>query len=395
MKCTQCGTEFEGKFCPECGRRAEQNAPAVQCEIEKPKAGKKEKRKKKKKPFFLRWWFILLVIIAVIIIALNAAGGGEKIVWDDMVLGDMLPEPPASKGKIYTNAADELWLNISDLSDKEFADYVEACKAKGFTTDADSDSYSYAAYNAEGYKLNLGHYGSDADMSIELEAPMEMNSILWPASAAGMQLPAPKSEIGKFSYEYDDSFFVYVGDTSKAEYAEYVKACSDMGFNVDYSKGEDYYFADNSEGWYVSIRYEGNNIMSVNIDAPDEELKDEAPAVSDIPEADVPAETGAPEIQEEDEEDAAANTNGIDPDFKAAMDSYEEFMDEYVAFMKKYMDNPNDIGLLVDYADYMRKYADFVEDFEKWENEEMNVEETAYYIEVQGRVSKKLLEVAQ
>ena len=90
----------------------------------------------------------------------------------------------------------------------------------------------------------------------------------------------------------------------------------------------------------------------------------------------------------------AADTNGIDPDFKAAMDSYEEFMDEYVAFMKKYMDNPNDVGLLVDYADYVRKYAEFVEDFEKWENEEMNAAETAYYIEVQGRVSKKLLEVA-
>lgn len=40
----------------------------------------------------------------------------------------------------------------------------------------------------------------------------------------------------------------------------------------------------------------------------------------------------------------------------------------------------------------MSKYADFVKDFEKWEDEEMNAAETAYYIEVQSRVSKKLLE---
>lgn len=39
----------------------------------------------------------------------------------------------------------------------------------------------------------------------------------------------------------------------------------------------------------------------------------------------------------------------------------------------------------------MSKYADFVEDFEKWEDEEMNAAETAYYIEVQSRVSKKCL----
>lgn len=93
--------------------------------------------------------------------------------------------------------------------------------------------------------------------------------------------------------------------------------------------------------------------------------------------------------------DKETTTNSIDPDFKAAMDSYEKFMDEYVAFMKKYKANPSDLGLLADYADYMSKYADFVEDFEKWDDEELNAAETAYYIDVQARVSKKLLEVAQ
>ena len=86
---------------------------------------------------------------------------------------------------------------------------------------------------------------------------------------------------------------------------------------------------------------------------------------------------------------------GLSKEFKAAMDSYEKFMDEYVAFMKKYSNNPSDLSLLADYAYYISKYADFVEDFEKWEDEEMNTVETAYYIDVQSRVNKKLLEVAQ
>ena len=396
MKCNQCGTEFEGKFCPECGAKIEVETPVTpppmqqnqQQTYTQPNQVENAKlTKKKKKPFFLRWWFILLAIIVVGIIALSAGGGGEKIVWDDMVLGSMLPEPPANKGEIHYNSADELWIDINDLSDKQYTDYVEACKEKGFTVDAESNSSSYNAYNADGYKLELSHYGSDADMSIQLEKPMEMTTIKWPSSTAGKMLPTPKSTTGKFNYEYDDNFFVYVGNTSRADYTEYVNACSEKGFNVDYSKGDDYYYADNSEGWHIDLRYVGNNIMSIDIDAPSE---DDDTTDTSKPSTD----ESKPDTTEKEPEKDNTDNGGLDPDFKAAMDSYEKFMDEYVAFMKKYSENPSDLGLLADYADYMSKYSDFVEDFEKWEDEEMNAAETAYYIDVQARVSKKLLEVA-
>ena len=88
--------------------------------------------------------------------------------------------------------------------------------------------------------------------------------------------------------------------------------------------------------------------------------------------------------------------DGMRPEFKTAMDSYENFMNEYVNFMKKYMADPSDMSLLMDYTDYMSKYSDFVEDFEEWEDDDdMNAAETAYYIDVQARVSKKLLEIAE
>ena len=88
------------------------------------------------------------------------------------------------------------------------------------------------------------------------------------------------------------------------------------------------------------------------------------------------------------------DNNSIDPEFKAAMDSYEEFFDEYVAIMKKYKANPTDLSILSDYAKYMGQYADMMQKFETWENEDLNAAETAYYIDVQARISKKLLEVA-
>ena len=83
------------------------------------------------------------------------------------------------------------------------------------------------------------------------------------------------------------------------------------------------------------------------------------------------------------------------PEFKEAMDSYETFMTDYVDFMLKFNEDPSDLSILADYADYMSKYAEFVEDFEEWDDEQMNTAETAYYIDVQARVSKKLLEVSE
>ena len=87
--------------------------------------------------------------------------------------------------------------------------------------------------------------------------------------------------------------------------------------------------------------------------------------------------------------------DGMRPDFKEAMDSYEDFFDEYVAFMKKYATSDgSDLTLLTDYVAYMSKYADMMADLEAWDSTDMNTAETAYYIEVQSRISQKLLEVA-
>ena len=342
---------------------------------------------------------LFLAFLLIVTVLTTVSCGGEKINWDDMILGEFLPALPANIGEIDDNSSEELSIEITGISEKQFADYIEACKEKGFTVDAETDSSDYRAFNAEGYELNLDYY--DGEMDISLEAPMEMSNISWPNSIAGEKLPVPKSTVGDFSYEYEDNFFVYVGNTSKTEYAEYVNSCSEKGFNVDYNKGDDYYYADDPEGWSISVRYEGNNVMSIGIDPPDDDIGEDTesasvdsetenitPETTDTSAPDTTA-TPAPESTEAESQD-----EGLDPDFKAAMDSYEKFMDEYVAFMKKYTENPTDIGILSDYADYMSKYAEFVESFEKWENEEMNAEETAYYIDVQARVSKKLLEVA-
>lgn len=300
MKCVNCGTEYEGEFCPKCGKRAEpqpsstsmwgQNSASQQQNTMPPFEANTVKRKKSgkfKKPIYKRWWFYVIVGIALIAVLGSVFGGDKpvKIKWDEMVLGEQMPEPPATKGEIHENSADRLWVDIKNVSDKQYADYVGACKEMEFTVDCVSNSSAYSAYNADGYKLSLSHYGDKSDLSIKLEKPMEMSEISWPDSKAGNQLPVPESTIGKFAHEYDDNFFVYIGNTSKTDYNDYIKACSDMGFTVNYNKGDNYYYADNGEGWHISLKYEGNNIMSIDIDAPSNKSAESTAAVTETEKA--------------------------------------------------------------------------------------------------------------
>ena len=58
--------------------------------------------------------------------------------------------------------------------------------------------------------------------------------------------------------------------------------------------------------------------------------------------------------------------NGMRPEFVEAMDSYEEFFDEYVAIMEKYSEDEGDVSMLLEYGQFLWKYAEFAADFEAW-----------------------------
>ena len=87
--------------------------------------------------------------------------------------------------------------------------------------------------------------------------------------------------------------------------------------------------------------------------------------------------------------------NGMRPEFKEAMDSYEAFYDEYCAFMKEYSDNPTDVTLLSKYANMLTKLAEMDSKFEAWDSENLNDAELKYYLEVSNRITSKLLDIAE
>lgn len=141
-----------------------------------------------------------------------------------------------------------------------------------------------------------------------------------------------------------------------------------------------------SEDKNIVIYYAKESFSGKDNNIPDDNSSTEDSDES-LDEAESEETTKEPEKEE-------TNNGGIRANFKSAMDSYEKFFDEYVAIMKKYANNPSDMSILSDYTKYMGKYTKMMADFEKWESEDMNAAETAYYLEVQGRITKKLLEVA-
>lgn len=86
--------------------------------------------------------------------------------------------------------------------------------------------------------------------------------------------------------------------------------------------------------------------------------------------------------------------DGMRPEFKEAMDAYEAFYKEYCELLKKYTANPTDFSILGKYADMLTKIDEVDKAFEKWDESDLNSEELKYYLDVNNRVLKMLVDAA-
>lgn len=352
-----------------------------------------ERNEKTNKKIYKKWWFIVIVVILSIILITNIANdlkNSKKINWSTVELGQYLPKPDKTNGRLNSNSSTSLNIVLTKIDEDGYKIYKIKCKEAGYTIDEEDSSTSFLAFNSEGYKISLNYTTSGKELSIYLDAPEKLEEIEWPTSGLGAMLPTPKSNLGKITWDSSKGFTVHIGNTSIKEFSDYVKSCEDKGFTIDHSKSSKSYYAKNTDGYKISLGYSGCNRISISIDAPSSSTNDSA---SSAPTTSSTA-TPTPKESEKTSSSATSSSSGLRPEFKKAMDSYESFMNEYVTFMKKYLDsNGTDVSLLADYSKYMNKYAEACKDFEKWNGESLNNEETAYYIDVQARISKKLLEI--
>lgn len=320
----------------------------------------------------------LVLAVTTLSLFMTACGGSSAadINWSELKLGEELPSPNMKSitGEIETNDSDSLQVVINKVSKDDFNSYVKLCEDNGFNLDSYSSDEYYSANNSSGYELNISYDKKEKTMRPELNAKYAYGEFTWPDSELSKLLPVPKSNYGTIEWENSDGFVIDVAQTSIDDFNEYVNSCKDNGFTVDYQAGKDFYYADNESGCRVTLNYKDGNVMFVRMDAPDEE----------------PTETTTAE-----ETTSQADASGIRPEFKAAMDSYEKFFDEYCAFMKKYKESNNASSMLADYTKYMAQYADMMAKLDAVDENELSSEEALYYAEVSNRISSKLLEVAQ
>lgn len=341
---------------------------------------------KSKKPIYKRVWFIILVIIIVLIgfSKFKDLTKGDKISQSALQLGNQIVELPKKKGKIVENDKENLDIELYNIDEKVFNDYLNESKEK-FNKDSSSTSGSLYAYNNENYEISLTYYKSSKEMHLKIKAPMEANDISWGSSDIANLLPVPKVLKGKINTDTSNEFMVYIMNTSKSDYDEYVNECSNAGFNIDYKKYEKSYDAQNSDGYKLSVSYLGGDRMSIDV------KKNVKTEVKEDKKSEEPKNETSSETKQNSTEN---QTTGISKEFKDAMDSYEQYIDEYIAFMKNYSDNKSDLSLIKQYATMLQKYQKASNDFDKWNDKDLNKEEQKYYVDVQTRVNKKLANAA-
>lgn len=235
---------------------------------------------------------------------------------------------------------------------------------------------------------------------------------IWPDSVLASLVPQPDSKYGRINMENENHFSIEIYKVSKESFEKYVKDCKINGFTSDYMKSDNYYSADNEEGYSLHLSYdEKEKTLTVMLNTPVEnlspDLEEENASVIEQKETEAGGNSIEPKKPEESSEvtetedeteinQSTAETSGdIRPEFKEVLDEYETFMNGYCDFMKKYANSDEVLALTADYMKLMQEEIEWLEKIDNLGNEEMNEAETKYYAEVTLRVSQKLLEVAQ
>lgn len=333
-------------------------------------------------------FIVLALVLAVPYVSAEKAEKRKKLVWPDTELSARLPQPDSKYGYVSISNDDELNVVVQKFDGEQYQDYVRACKEKGFMVDAENDTGSYAAADADGYILHVAQR-SDSAMNIELTAPADYEEFTWPISDLAAKLPQPPVTRGNIQTDTSDRLIVYIPDMDEDAFKAYAAAVKDAGFDQDYRNEDDYFRGSSADGILVSLRREMGNVM--NIDVQVEETP--TPEATATPAA-TPTATPQPttEATPTPEATATAAASGIRPEFKEAMDSYAAFFDSYCDFMRSY--DSSDLTMMAKYADFMTKYADAMDKLDAVDESELTPEEDDYYIQTMAHINNSLAQLA-
>lgn len=213
-------------------------------------------------------------------------------------------------------------------------------------------------------------------------------SITWPDGDFAKKLPALANQKGEVYSDSSDHVSIKLCNATRSSFDSYVKDAKKMGFTVDYDKSADIYTAKDAEGNEITVFFmedeEDGNTMDITLDAPKSKDNSKAQDSTD----------GQQTQESQNQQSQQSDPSQVSADFKASMDSYEQFFDQYVEFMKKYKDSGDSISMLADYTKMMQQYTDTMNKLNAIDQNSLSAADEAYYLEVMGRITQKLASVA-
>lgn len=311
--------------------------------------------------------------------------------WNTHSISEVLPEPQSKVGAFLSESEKEVSVIVSKTEESDYLAYLSTCKDRGFTIDAEEGQNTYIAYDSNGNRVSLSYTAGNKELKVNLKFPMEFSNITWPTVGVATLVPIPQSLSGQVVSDYDYSYSVYIENITKEEYENYIQKCIEAGFDKDVRKYEKSMYADYSDDINITIEYVGFNIMHVSVrgsmsedyssyksnENSDMELEgSEEGTVPVIPDIDVGA---------------------VNPEFKAMMDGYEQFFNEYVDFINSYTNaDPLDaLNMLESYSSYMEQYAETLTKLGEINQGELSAADLLYYTEVTKRIYDKIGEIGQ
>ncbi len=190
--------------------------------------------------------------------------------WPSSGYSQYLPIPSITYGKILQNDDDGFEIELYKATQEDFNNYVNACEVQGFAMDETVSDILFQSYNNEEFYLDIYFYEKKNKINISLEPPMQMTEIRWPTTTLVKQLPKPSSFVGNIMIDNSECFYVYLSGFTTDAFNDYIDACMEKGFTVDYSRGDTYFHAYNKKGYYLYLEQEPFDKMSIDIKAPDD-----------------------------------------------------------------------------------------------------------------------------
>jgi hypothetical protein len=211
---------------------------------------------------------LLSALITVLLCFSSCSGFSQKLDWNSLDLGGVIPQPDSRVCEIFNSTEKKLNLDAYNTSYKKFEKYADACQNAGFVVEAERDSGYLHAFNSEGYQLELNLMFNDI-MSICLLAPENYGSFKWPNTDAAKTLPVPTSSIGKTQTTEEGSLEITVAETPFEAYKEYVSLCKETGYIYYVDESEKSFYAKNDDRYVLFTEYLGNNVMRITVREPE------------------------------------------------------------------------------------------------------------------------------